>query len=143
MTPLTSIAPAPRSGIRRHNSHAAWREVGGRRIYFRSAWEANYARYLEWLRGLGEIREWDHEPHTFWFEAIRRGVRSYLPDFRVVERDGRVRWHEVKGYMDARSRTTLRRMGKYHPDEVVVLVDAKQYGALKRQCAGIVKGWER
>jgi hypothetical protein len=28
---------------------AAWREIGGIRKYYRSKWEANYARYLEWL----------------------------------------------------------------------------------------------
>ena len=53
---------------------AGWREIGGQRIYARSRWEANYARYLEWLRANGSIAKWEHEPETFWFEGIKRGT---------------------------------------------------------------------
>lgn len=53
-----------------------WREVGGKRCYFRSKWEANYARYLQWMKDQGKIAEWEHEPETFWFEAIKRGTWS-------------------------------------------------------------------
>src|SRR5690606_8292944 len=49
-------------------------------IFFRSSWEANYARYLNFLKSQGHIYKWEFEPDTFWFESIRRGVRSYLPD---------------------------------------------------------------
>jgi len=113
---------------------AGWREIGGKRNFYRSRWEANYARYLEWLKTLGEITEWQHEPETFWFEAIRRGVRSYKPDFRVWEK-GSSCLHEVKGWMDDRSRTCLKRMAKYYPGEKVVLIDGRQY-------MGLIEGWE-
>jgi len=121
---------------------AGWREIGGQRCYFRSAWEANYARYLDWLRERGEITEWKHEPETFWFEKIKRGVRSYKPDFRVVEKSGVVRFHEVKGWMDDRSRVCLKRMAKYHPSVTIVLVDSKSYRSIARQMAPIIAGWE-
>jgi hypothetical protein len=121
---------------------AGWREIGGRRIFFRSRWEANYARYLEWLRSRGEIQSWEHEPHTFWFDGIRRGCVSYLPDFRVTEAGGTIRWHEVKGWMDARSKTVLDRMAKYHPAEVIVLIREKQYEEIRRKVGAIIKGWE-
>lgn len=121
---------------------AAWREVGGRRIYFRSRWEANYGRYLEWLKAGGHIAEWDHEPAVFWFDGIRRGCVSYLPDFKVTELDGTVRWHEVKGWMDARSATVLKRMAKYHPKETIVLIREKQYNEIKRKVSAMIPGWE-
>jgi hypothetical protein len=121
---------------------AGWREIGGQRAYFRSSWEANYARYLQWLKSLGEIADWKHEPETFWFDAIKRGVRSYKPDFRVWECDGSSHLVEVKGWMDSRSRTTLRRMKKYHPTERVDLVDSKAYRKLAKQVSGLVEGWE-
>lgn len=121
---------------------AGWREIGGQRCYFRSRWEANYARYLEWLRSLGEIRSWEHEAHTFWFEGIRRGCVSYLPDFKVTEKDGSVQWHEVKGWMDARSKTTLARMAKYHPNEILVVVREKQYREIERKVSSLIDGWE-
>jgi hypothetical protein len=119
-----------------------WREVGGQRIYFRSSWEANYARYLEWLRIRGEIIEWKHEPETFWFEKIRRGTRSYLPDFRVVERGGAVHYHEVKGWMDAGSKTKLKRMAIYHPHISMILIDRGAYKAIAKVMKPILDGWE-
>lgn len=121
---------------------AGWREIGGKRNYYRSRWEANYARYLEWLRARGEIADWQHEPEIFWFDAIKRGVRSYKPDFRVWESDGSSKLHEVKGWMDARSKTTLKRMAKYHPKETIVIVREKEYNAIARTVGPMIEGWE-
>ena len=109
---------------------AAWRTIGGQRKYFRSRWEANYAWYLEFMKQQGKIAGWRHEPTTFWFEAIKRGVRSYLPDFEVTRNDGSIYFVEVKGWMDQRSKTKLKRMKKYHPDVELELVDSKRYRAL-------------
>lgn len=132
---------APRA--RPHGSwKAGWREIGGQRAYFRSRWEANYARYLQWLKERHEIADWRHEPETFWFEAIKRGVRSYLPDFRVFESDGSSKLHEVKGWMDSRSKTTLRRMAKYHPSETIILIRERDYNAIARQLGRLIEGWE-
>lgn len=121
---------------------AGWREIGGKRNYYRSRWEANYARYLEWLKCRGEIQDWQHEPETFWFDKIKRGVRSYLPDFRVWENDGKSNLHEVKGWMDARSKTTLARMGRYHPKEQILVIREKDYNAIARTMRGLIEGWE-
>lgn len=121
---------------------AGWREIGGKRNFYRSRWEANYARYLEWLKSLGEIADWKHEPETFWFDAIKRGVRSYKPDFRVWESNGSSALHEVKGWFDARSKTTLKRMAKYHPQEKIIVVDGHVYRAIRRKVMGMIEGWE-
>lgn len=121
---------------------SGWRNIGGQKIYARSAWEANFARYLEFLKQHGEIAKWEHEPETFWFEKIKRGSCSYLPDFKVTRLDGSVYYVEVKGWMDTRSKTKLRRMKKYHPDVTLDLVDKKRYLRLARTCAGLIKGWE-
>lgn len=121
---------------------AAWRVIGGKRKYFRSRWEANYARYLEFLKVNGKIEDWEHEPKTFWFEKIKRGARSYLPDFRITENDGSQNYVEVKGWMDARSKTKIKRMAKYHRDVKLSVVDAKAYEVLRKQCIGLIAGWE-
>jgi hypothetical protein len=121
---------------------AGWREIGGKRNYYRSRWEANYARYLDWLKQNGQISDWQHEPETFWFEAIKRGVRSYKPDFRVWEVSGQSTLHEVKGWMDARSKTTLKRMAKYYPAETVIVVREKQYNEIARKVGPMIEGWE-
>lgn len=122
-------------------SLAGWREIGGVRKYYRSKWEANYARYLEWLRSRGDISNWEHEPKTFWFEAIRRGVRSYLPDFRVTENGGAEVYHEVKGWMDPKSKTKLKRMAKYHPTVKIVVIDKKAMASVST-LARLIPGWE-
>lgn len=121
---------------------AAWHEIGGKRKYFRSKWESNYARYLEWLKQVKEIKEWEHEPETFWFDKIKRGTCSYLPDFRVTEKNGAVVYHEVKGWMDDRSKTKIRRMKKYYPKIKLIVIDSKKYKELSRQVSGLVPGWE-
>src|SRR3954469_4520496 len=111
------------------------RPVGVRGIRYRSKMEANYAAYLSWLQKVGQIRDWDYEPTTFWFtpdshaacnlglNGVRRGVTSYKPDFRIrsvptPKMPGGVEWHEVKGFADSRSRTALARMARYYPHEV-------------------------
>lgn len=121
---------------------AGWREIGGVRKYFRSRWEANYARYLEWLKGVGEIKSWAHEPKIFWFEGIKRGTVSYLPDFCVIEKNGQEVYHEVKGWMDKRSLTKIKRMKKYYPDVKLVVIARKEYEAISKSVSKLIKGWE-
>jgi hypothetical protein len=121
---------------------AGWRNIHGRRIYFRSAWEANWARYLEWLRQRGDIEAWEHEPTTFWFEKIKRGVRSYLPDFAVIERGGKIVYHEVKGWMDPKSATKIKRMRIYHPAVNLIVIDKKSYRSMAAQIGPMLPGWE-
>jgi len=103
---------------------SAWRTIGGKNKFFRSRWEANYARYLEHLKCEGKIKDWLHEPQTFWFDKIKRGCRSYLPDFKVIRNDDTYYWVEVKGWMDDRSKTKLKRFTKYFPDQEIILIQA-------------------
>jgi len=121
---------------------AAWREIGGIRKFYRSRWEANYARYLQWLKENGQIATWEHEPTTFWFDGIKRGCVSYLPDFRVVENSGAEVYHEVKGWMDTRSATKIKRMAIYHPKTKLVVIQAKQYHEIKRKLSMLIPEWE-
>lgn len=118
-----------------------WATVGGVRKYFRSQWELNYAHYLEWLKSKGQIKSWEHEPETFWFEGVKRGCVSYLPDFRVVENNDSIAYHEVKGWMDDRSKTKIKRMAKYHPTVKLIVIDSKAYASLSRDVSGLVDGW--
>lgn len=100
-----------------------WAEVGGQRCYFRSRWEYRYALYLQLQLKYGYIVKWEHEPHTFYFDGIKRGTNNYKPDFRVTFPDGREEWYEVKGYMDKKSLTKIQRMKKYHPHIKLTVVD--------------------
>lgn len=121
---------------------AGWRDIGGINKFYRSRWEANYARYLEWLRDHGEIASWRHEPKTFWFDGIKRGCVSYLPDFEVVEVCGKVAYHEVKGWMDDRSATKIKRMAKYYPEVTLIVIAQKEYRKIELQVSRLITGWE-
>lgn len=123
-------------------SNAGWREIAGRKIYFRSKWEFNYCLYLQWCKEQGHILDWDHEPKTFWFEAIKRGVRSYLPDFLISLKDGSGYWVEVKGWLDPKSATKLKRMAKYYPLEKIELVQADWFAKNNALMRNLIKEWE-
>lgn len=122
---------------------AGWRVVGNARIYFRSRWEANYARYLEYLRESGALLSWQHEPKTFWFPNTGAGSkRCYLPDFSVTTTDGALTYHEVKGWMDPRSVEALCLMRDCYPDIHIVLVDSIVYQGIRERLCHTIDGWE-
>ena len=137
-----------RYGMYRAHGHATgkwkagWREFGGVRKFYRSRWESNYARYLEFQKSQKLIKSWEHECETFWFEGIRRGCVSYLPDFKVTKNDGTVEYHEVKGWMDDRSKVKIKRMAQYHPDVVLIIINEKSYKAIERTMSKIIPNWE-
>lgn len=109
-------------------------------IFFRSTWEANYARYLDWLREQGEIASWSYEPQAFVFHGVTRAPVTYTPDFEVVERDGSVAYHEVKGWMDSKSRGKLRRMRQFYPEVRIVVIGRDEYRAIAKW-AGLIPHW--
>jgi len=100
-----------------------WYTTRGRKYYLKSSWELSYAQYLDRELADGKIVEWEYEPDTFWFERIKRGIRSYTPDFKVKYLNGEVQYHEVKGYLDSKSKTKLNRMRIYHPEIKMELID--------------------
>lgn len=107
-------------------ANQSWRNIAGRDIFFRSDWEYKFALHLQLCKENMVIEEWEYEPKTFWFEAIKRGTRSYLPDFRVTTRDAKY-WVEVKGYFDKKSLTKIRRFRKYYPEEELKIIDSKWF----------------
>lgn len=114
--------------------------VGGKTYFFRSSWEANIAAYLQFLKEQKQIKDWEFEVMTFWFDKIKRGVRSYLPDFRVINNDDSVYYIEVKGWMDDKSKTKLNRMRIYYPNIKIEVYDKKRYNAIAKQ-KGLFKEW--
>lgn len=114
--------------------------IGGKKIHVRSSWEANIAAYLEFLKTSGEIKDWKYEPETFWFMKIKRGVRSYKPDFKIISNDGSFYYEEVKGWLDAKSKTKIKRMEIYYPHIDLRLLNEKRYKAIQKM-KGIIPSW--
>jgi hypothetical protein len=135
-----------RATVRRMQNNPAWfsrklmRGKVGRRAdlgnrYFRSIWEANYARFMNYLN-----IKWEYETKTFWFEKIKRGTRSYTPDFYLPDSN---EYHEVKGWMDPKSLTKLKRMAKYYPDVKIVIIGKEWFQAANKQgLCRLIPGWE-
>jgi hypothetical protein len=119
----------------------AWRTIGDKKHFFRSKWEINFANYLHWLKMNGNIIDWEYEPETFWFEGIKRGTASYLPDWKVEFPSGKVEYFEVKGYETSKDRTKYKRMKKYHPNIVLHVVDGKWFKENGSKLKSIIKEW--
>lgn len=111
--------------------------------YFRSSWEANYARYLNLLIKMKIVDRWEFEPETFWFNDIKRGIRSYKPDFKVWYK-GEINYVfvEIKGWMDNKSKTKIKRFQKYYPQHKLEIVDKKAYKSIKSQWSNSIQNWE-
>lgn len=115
------------------------RAKGGKRKdvnnqYFRSSWEANIARYFNFIK-----EKWEYEPKTFYFENIKRGVRSYTPDFYLPKQN---KWIEVKGWMDDKSKVKLKRFKKYYPEEKIEIIGELEYKEIERKLGCFIPNWE-
>ncbi len=128
---LAGIMPKNNKGRWKH-VHRGMFNIDGTLTFFRSRWEANYALYLNFLLKRGAILSWEYEPDRFLFEKIQIGTRSYCPDFKIRFPDGCIEYHELKGWMDPKSKTKLNRMAKFFPNIKIVLVDADSYRRLSK-----------
>lgn len=110
-------------------SNAYSRTNGGYRkdlgCYFRSAWEANIARILDY-----ENIEWKYESKRFYFDNPENNVYSYQPDFYLPQFH---KWIEVKGWMDEKSKIRLKLFKQEYKNENnnLILIDEKFYGCLQ------------
>ncbi len=111
-------------------------------IFVRSSWEANIARYLNLLKRQKKIKRWYYESKRFMFENIKRGTRSYLPDFCVVFLDDKISWWEVKGFWTQKAKTAVKRFRKYYPDETLVIIDKAKYKEIEKEFSAKIPKWE-
>lgn len=127
---------------RQYRNKCGWwiDKESGKKYWMRSQWEANYAYYLQTLKRYNYIKDWSYEEDVFWFDNIKRGVRSYKPDFKIYFND-RIEYREVKGYMDNKSKTKLRRMSIYYPNVVINVVDSKAYHKIRKK-SQYINGWD-
>ena len=133
--------------IAHERSGVSWkgeiRNIGGIDKYFRSTWEANYARFLQYEKENGRIVNWEHEVELFVFDKEKDGVVAYLPDFRITYNDNSVEYHEVKGWMDDDSKQKLKRMKKHYPDKKIIVIDKKWFKIHSHDLASKIEGWEK
>ena len=114
--------------------HGGFREDIG--LYFRSSWEANYARLLNHI-GV----KWEYEGQRFRFPDTGCGVLSYCPDFYLPEF---YLFIEIKGWMDERSRIRLGLFEKYYPEQFrnLLIIQEREYTQLQRLYMSEISEWE-
>lgn len=119
--------------------HRGWFDINGKQLFFRSKWEANYALYLDFLKKQKEIKDWQGEKDVFIFKAIKFGTRSYRLDFKVTKNNGEIEYHEVKGWMDKKSVTKLKRMRIYYPKVKIILIESDSYNDIAAKVGRMLK----
>jgi hypothetical protein len=126
----------------RYNQGKGWLDLDGKRYYYKSKWERNFVRYLDMLKKKGTIADWDYEKERFLFEKIKSGTRLYVPDFIVTSNEGKKEYYEVKGYMDAKSKTKIERFRRYFPNLPLEVIDANWF-AKNNRLKNYIEGWEK
>lgn len=65
----------------------------------------------------------EYEPKVFCFQVPKRNkIKSYLPDFCLLYSNGTHKWVEIKGRLDAASRTKIRLFREQYPNEKLELL---------------------
>lgn len=75
----------------------------------RSSWENNFCLFLK-HRGI----PFEYEPTAFTFPETT-GARTYIPDFKMII-NGEEVWCEIKGRIEAKDRTKMKRLDKHYPE---------------------------
>jgi hypothetical protein len=97
--------------------------------YFRSNWEANYARILN-----EQKIAWKYEPETF---QLSNGT-SYTPDFKIDEN----KFIELKGWYDNDSKQKIELFLKEYPQYELDLIGETEYYSLRNLFKHKIPKWE-
>lgn len=112
---------------------------------FRSTWEANYARYLNYI---GE--NWTYEQYKFPMIIDEKLICVYTPDFEVNSN-----YIEIKGHAESstvwtcsckrciRDKERIGLMLRLYPDIPLILVGRAEYKELSEKYANLIAGWEK
>lgn len=111
-------------------------------MYFRSSWEANYARYLSLMKSQKMIKKWEHEKHSFEINVLGK-LKHYLPDFKVYHNDGTSEFHEVKGYYDERSKSKIEAFIKQYPQLKLKVITKTEYREMYKKYKDMIMFWEK
>lgn len=114
-----------------HGDHKI--KINGKDYTFKSTWEVEIAKRLQSLLDNGYIYSWDYESKHFNFQDMKRGIRSYCPDFEVVLADQTCLYIEVKGWKMPTSMKRIEMFRERYPHVKFYLIDDKEYGKILSQ----------
>jgi hypothetical protein len=100
--------------------------VGDKEYDFRSKAEIKLAKYLQLLKEMKYIKDWEYEAMNFKFPDS-----SFLVDFTVRNNDDTFEHYEYKGYVEANTRKKLQLLNKYFPQAQITMVMGNKEGIKK------------
>jgi len=83
--------------------------------------EAEYAAELDWLMEAKEVKKWERQ-HKISIDINGKHICNYYVDFKVYFNDGRIEYHEVKGYETAVWKLKWKLSQAIYPDNNFVLI---------------------
>lgn len=125
--------PTNRQGATRSTALGGFRPDLGE--YFRSRWEANYARYLR-----AHDIPYVYEPACYIINMPDGTTHAYRPDFLVDEK----LFVELRGPFgfDIDVRDAVLREALHQLPHPLKVIRADEYGALHRRCWATIRNWE-
>lgn len=122
-----------------------FRNIGTKKIFFRSRWKYNYAVYLNYLKNNNKIKKWEHEPDSFLMYYEDGKATTYLPDFKVYNNDGSIEYHEVKGWFDDRSIFKIGEFSKTYGNKTkLIVINEKKYKQIEKEFYSCLQEhWEK
>lgn len=101
--------------------------INEKEYVFKSSWEVEIAQRLQELFEHSLIQNWDYETKHFDFTDIKRGTRSYCPDFEITLNNGSNLYIEVKGWKMPNAMKRIEMFRERYPDVKFYLIDEKEY----------------
>lgn len=101
---------------------------------FKSSWEANIARILNY-KGV----DWKYEVLSHGFK-VETGY--YIPDFTVYHSNSSFTILEVKGFWDSESLKKMWSFRHTYPDEELIIIDKDYYALLEKKYKQNIQNWE-
>jgi hypothetical protein len=103
---------------------------------FRSTWEANIARILNYKN-----IKYEYESEYIQLDLSNEKVNitpTYIPDF--ILDDGSI--IEVKGFWDSRSKAKMKLVKEQYPDRKILVIDCDLYTCINKKYSSIIDTWE-
>jgi hypothetical protein len=108
-----------------YNSKRITETIGGKTYTYRSGFERDWAKYLQFLKNYKEIYDWEYEPKPpfdFFSFGYRNKPYSYLPDFKVWTKSKIFHYEETKGELTTKDLSKYTRLARHYPDVIIDII---------------------
>ncbi|MDD5381881.1 MAG: hypothetical protein PHG53_09645 [Phycisphaerae bacterium] len=112
--------------VKEYNNQRIHDTIGSKEYDFRSKLDWRIAKYLQFLKTAGEIKDWWYEQTTFKFPDD-----TWLVDFDIRNNNDTLEYWEGKGLFEADTRRKLKLLNKYQPEVKITMVFNSKNNAKK------------